>query len=211
MSEPTRRRRPEARPEEILDAALSVFAEKGFATARVEDIAREAGLSKGAIYLYFASKEAMLNGLVERSAGRVAKTVEALVASGAPQDAETGFRNLLRMMFTSMADPAISAAPRLVFAEAGRFPVIADFYRQHVLEVGRGAMRALLEAGAGAGVFRPVDADAFMRVIAGPAIAHMALTTIFALPPDELSDPAEMADELADILLFGLKPRAPAS
>ncbi|MAC88270.1 TetR/AcrR family transcriptional regulator [Maricaulis sp.] len=211
MPENSRRRRPEARPEEILDAALSVFSEQGFAAARVEDIARAAGLSKGAIYLYFPSKEAMLNGLVERSAGHLAKTAEAMVASGAPRDAEAGLRNLLRMLFTSMADPAISAAPRLVFAEAGRFPEIADFYRRQVLEIARGAMRALLEAGVGANVFRPVDADAFMRAVAGPAFAHMALTTIFTLPPDTLTDPADMADALADILLHGLKPRAPAS
>jgi AcrR family transcriptional regulator len=211
MPDTIRRRRPESRPEEILDAALSVFAEKGFTAARVEDIAREAGLSKGAVYLYFASKEAMLNGLVERSAGHLAKTAEAMIASGAPHDAETGFRNLLRMLFTSMADPAISAAPRLVFAEAGRFPGIADFYRREVLEIARRAMRALLEAGVGGGVFRPVDADAFMRAVAGPALAHMTLTTIFSLPPDDLTDPADMADALADILLHGLKPRDPAS
>ena len=68
MSTQTRRRRPEARPDEILDAALSVFAEQGFTAARVEDIARRAGLSKGAVYLYFPSKEAMLNALVEQSA-----------------------------------------------------------------------------------------------------------------------------------------------
>lgn len=204
------RRRPEARPDEILDAALTVFSTKGFAAARVEDIARQAGLSKGAVYLYFPSKEAMLNGLVEQSAGQLAKAAEQLVAMGAPQNAETAFRSLLRMLFTAMGDPDINAAPRLVFAEAGRFPEIAAHYRSQVLDVARRALRALLAAGVESGTFRDVDADAFMRATAGPGIAHMALTSIFGFPADRLTDPAEMADALADILLNGLKPRANA-
>ena len=65
MPQTARKRRPEARPDEILDAALAVFGEQGFAQARVEDIAKRAGLSKGAVYLYFPSKDAMLNALVE--------------------------------------------------------------------------------------------------------------------------------------------------
>ncbi|WP_338243274.1 TetR/AcrR family transcriptional regulator [Maricaulis maris] len=204
-----RRRRPDARPDEILDAALSVFSAKGFAAARVEDIAREAGLSKGAVYLYFPSKEAMLNGLVEQSAGQLARAAEQLVALGAPQDPEAAFRSLLRMLFTAMGDPDINAAPRLVFSEAGRFPDLAAFYRSHVLDIARRALRALLASGVEAGVFRDVDADAFMRTTAGPGIAHMALTTIFAFEADRLTDPVAMADAIADILLNGLKPRPP--
>ena len=207
---PKRRRRPEARPDEILDAALTVFSEKGFAAARVEDIAREAGLSKGAVYLYFPSKDAMLNELVEQSAGQLAKAAERLVALGAPQDPEAAFRSLLRMLFTAMGDPDINAAPRLVFSEAGRFPDMAAFYRSDVLDIARRALRALLASGVEAGVFRDVDADAFMRTTAGPGIAHMALTTIFAFEPDRLTDPVAMADAIADILLNGLKPRPPA-
>ena len=64
---PKFRRRAEARPDEVLDAALALFIEKGFAATRVEDIAIRAGLSKGAVYLYFPSKEAILEGLVKRA------------------------------------------------------------------------------------------------------------------------------------------------
>ncbi|WP_323762053.1 TetR/AcrR family transcriptional regulator [Maricaulis sp.] len=206
-----RRRRPDARPEEILAAALTVFSAKGFSAARVEDIAREAGLSKGAVYLYFPSKEAMLNGLVEQSAGQLAQAAEQLVAQGAPQDPEAAFRALLDMLFTAMGDPGVNAAPRLVFAEAARFPEIAAFYRTHVIEIARRSLRALLAAGVATGAFRDVDSDAFMRSVAGPGIAHMALTSIFALPPDHLNTPADMADAIADILLHGLKPRDPAT
>ena len=64
---PKFRRRAEARPDEVLDAALALFVERGFAATRVEDIAARAGLSKGAVYLYFPSKEAILEGLVKRA------------------------------------------------------------------------------------------------------------------------------------------------
>ena len=69
---PKFRRRAEARPDEVLDAALALFVEKGFAATRVEDIASRAGLSKGAVYLYFPSKEAILEGLVKRAVRPIA-------------------------------------------------------------------------------------------------------------------------------------------
>ncbi|SDM86311.1 TetR/AcrR family transcriptional regulator [Maricaulis salignorans] len=204
---PRHRRRPEARPEEILTAALAIFAEQGFAAARVEDIARRAGLSKGAVYLYFPSKEAMLNALVEQSAGALARTVEQHVAQIAAADPEAALRGLLRILFAAVSSPEVSAAPRLVLTEAHRFPELANFYREHVLDVMRRAMGALLAAAVETGVFRDVDTDAFMRIIAGPGLAQMALTTIFDLKPDRLTDPGDLADAIADILLYGLKPR----
>src|SRR3569623_2169888 len=71
---PKFRRRAEARPDEVLDAALTLFIERGFAATRVEDIASQAGLSKGAVYLYFPSKEAILEGLVKRAVLPVANS-----------------------------------------------------------------------------------------------------------------------------------------
>lgn len=207
MTAPLRRRRPEARPEEILAAALDVFTQTGFASARVEDIARRAGLSKGAVYLYFPSKEAMLNALVEQSAGLVAQSAERMVAAAAPGDPEQAFRAVLRMVLTVLSDPEVSAAPRLVLSEAPRFPELAAYYRTHVIDIGQRAFRALFAAGIERGRFRAVDAEAAMRALMGPVIAHVLLTTVFNRPGDPQHDPAVMADALADIVLNGLKPR----
>ncbi|WP_203291798.1 TetR/AcrR family transcriptional regulator [Maricaulis parjimensis] len=211
MPQTHRKRRPEARPDEILDAALAVFTEQGFAQARVEDIAKRAGLSKGAVYLYFPSKDAMLSALVEQSAGKLARAAEQLVAIGAPQDPETALRSLVKMLMTAMADPDISAAPRLVLTEAGRSPEIAAHYRSQVLDIARRAMSALLEAGVEAGRFRRVDTDALMRLMGGPCMAHMVLTTIFDLQPQDISDPADMAGAICDLVLYGLVPREKAA
>ena len=202
MSPKTRRRRPEARPDEILDAALSVFVEQGFTAARVEDIAKRAGLSKGAVYLYFPSKEAMLKALVEQSAGALATAAERLVSVGAPRDPEAALRGVIFMMITAMTDPDISAAPRLVLTEAHRFPDIAAHYRDQVLETARRAIEA--------GTFRPVDADMLMRCIGGPCLGHMMLASAFDFHPKNLREPVDVADALSDLLLHGLKPREDA-
>src|SRR3954454_14647606 len=86
---PKFRRRAEARPDEVLDAALDLFIEKGFAAARVEDIAKRAGLSKGAVYLYFPSKEAIMEGLVQRAVVPITETAAVAIGQfhGNPRDA----------------------------------------------------------------------------------------------------------------------------
>lgn len=207
MSRPKRQRRPEDRPDEILDAALAVFTEQGFAAARVDDIAKRAGLSKGAVYLYFPSKEAMLNALVEQSAGLVAQSAERMVAAAAPEDPEQAFRAVLKMVLTVISDPEISAAPRLVLSEAPRFPELAAYYRTHVIDIGQRTFRTLFATGIERGVFREIDTHAALRAVMGPVIAHMLLTNVFNRPGDPQHDPAAMADALADIVLNGLKPR----
>ena len=207
MSRPKRQRRPEDRPDEILDAALAVFTEQGFAAARVDDIAKRAGLSKGAVYLYFPSKEAMLNALVEQSAGLVAQSAERMVAAAAPEDPEQAFRAVLKMVLTVISDPEISAAPRLVLSEAPRFPELAAYYRTHVIDIGQRTFRTLFATGIERGVFREIDTHAALRAVMGPVIAHMLLTNVFNRPGDPQHDPAAMADALTDIVLNGLKPR----
>jgi AcrR family transcriptional regulator len=206
-AKPSQRRRPEARPDEILDAALEVFSKAGFSAAKVETVARQAGLSKGAVYLYFPSKEAMLTALVERSVGALAKKGQQMVAAMAAHEPIQTYRLLLRTMLTEMSDPKINAAPRLVFAEAGRLPELARYYRETVIDIGREAIRQLLEAGVARGEFRDINVEAAMRSMAGPAIAHMMLSTLFSHPDDPAIDPAKLADEISDIVLNGIRPR----
>ncbi|MBK7351149.1 MAG: helix-turn-helix transcriptional regulator [Gemmatimonadetes bacterium] len=74
---PRWRRRPEDRPEEILRAALRVFAERGFAQARLEEVARKAGVSKGTLYLYFDSKDALFRAVVRATKGPILAESEA--------------------------------------------------------------------------------------------------------------------------------------
>jgi 16S rRNA (uracil1498-N3)-methyltransferase len=163
MSAPvSRTRRPEARPDEILDAALAVFSEQGFAGARVEDIAKRAGLSKGAIYLYFESKDAMLKGLVRRLADGVVGAAEGLVDPN--RDASVTLRSLVAFMVVQISNPHVSAAPRIVIAEAQRFPELAAFYRETVIARGHRLLTRLIDLGVSQGVFRDVDRESPLAV-----------------------------------------------
>lgn len=208
MTKPlSHRRRPEARSSEILDAALAVFCENGFSAAKMDDVARRAGISKGAVYLYFKSKDAILEALIERSVGDLARNAAHIVEQFAAVDPVETYRNFLRTMFTAISDPAINAAPRIVFAEAGRKPELARYYRENVIDIGKSAIWALIEAGVARGEFRPIDREVAMRCIAGPAIAQLILTTIFALPDDPQLDPAQLADDISDVVLNGLRIR----
>ena len=206
----TRARRPEARPDEILDAALGAFSELGFAGARIDDVAARAGLSKGAVYLYFKSKEDLLMALVRRLADRVVGAAEGLAtAKGA--DAEATLRMLLTFMAVQLSDPRVSAAPRIVIAEAQRFPELAAFYRSAVIDRAQRLLTGLVDRGVAEGVFRDIDRAVALRGCAGPMLVHMLLSTVFADPKNPGPAPDVLASGIADMILNGLKVKDGAS
>ncbi len=206
----TRARRPEARPDEILDAALGAFSELGFAGARIDDVAARAGLSKGAVYLYFKSKEDLLMALVRRLADRVVGAAEGLAtAKGA--DAEATLRMLLTFMAVQLSDPRVSAAPRIVIAEAQRFPELAAFYRSAVIDRAQRLLTGLIDRGVAEGVFRDIDRAVALRGCAGPMLVHMLLSTVFADPKNPGPAPDVLASGIADMILNGLKVKDGAS
>ena len=158
-----RQRKPEKRPDEILDAALSVFSEKGFADTRMDDVAHRARLSKGALYLYFKSKEQLFEALVRRFAETFAHVIAARITDLGTRDPVAAVRTAITFIFAAISDPAISAAPRLVLSEAQRFPAIAALYRREVIEVGKAAIQSVLKEGQRQGLFHPIDPDTALR------------------------------------------------
>jgi len=154
---PRWRRRPEDRPEEILDAALELFGEQGFARTKLDDVARRAGVSKGTLYLYFDSKEALFREMVR---SRIVSTV---VQSEAIIRAHTGsYLDLLVTLATRMwqlvRDPAAARIIRVVHSELGNFPELARFYFEEVILRSRRALESVINRAVEAGEFRPVDA-----------------------------------------------------
>ncbi len=199
-------RRAEARPEEIVEAALAEFTARGFEAARMEDIAKAAGISKAAIYLYFPSKMALLEALIEAKVAPIAEQVAALSAAGRANP-KHALRALADMAAHRMADPMIVAVPRLVLGLSGRFPEIADYYRTHVVEKARAALEALVRAGVEQGVFRNVDPRAATRAMIGPLFFE-ALWTHVLRGESALHDPQALVNHQFDILLNGLEHRA---
>ncbi|GGF43358.1 TetR family transcriptional regulator [Youhaiella tibetensis] len=200
---PKFRRRAEARPDEVLDAALDLFITKGFAATRVEDIARQAGLSKGAVYLYFPSKEALMEGLVRRAVAPIA-SLALHQLEGVEGDPRLAISATLRMVAGKLADPRLIAIPRLIMREVVQFPELAEMYRKEVLEQIIPVAIGLINRGIAEGYLRPVDPELTVRSIVGPIALHLILAEVFRMTPaDGLAMDRLMDNHLA-ILFDGL-------
>lgn len=203
--EPKFRRRAEARPDEVLDAALALFARQGFAHTTVEQVARAAGLSKAAVYLYFPSKRALLAGLVRRAVRPVADAALGQMTDyrGDPRPV---ISMALAMVVARVADPAHLAVPGIVLREAAVAPELAQVYREEVLERVLPAMRALIAQGVAGGHIRAVDPDLTVRSIMGPVLAHLLLAEVFGIRPQGGLAMERLVENHLSILFKGLEP-----
>jgi len=207
--QPKFRRRAAARPDEVLDAALDLFIENGFAATRVEDIARRAGLSKGAVYLYFPSKEEILTGLVRRAVAPVAADAMRLVA-GYDGPVRGAMVMAFKMLATQLRNPRLIAIPRLIMHEVAQFPELARMYREEVIEKARPALVALIEKGVARGELKPVDADLAVRSVVGPIAVHILMAEIFGIVPEGGLQLDRLVTQHLDILFNGLAARPEA-
>lgn len=200
---PRWRRRAGARPEEILEAALAEFTERGFDAARMEDIAKRAGISKGAVYLYFESKDALLRAMIEAKIGPLAAQAEMIARAGAA-DPAGALKTLAAAASMRLRDPQIVAVPRLVIGLSARFPEIADFYRTQVVERARAALESLIAAGIAKGVFRDVDPRAAARAFIGP-IFFEAMWTHVLRGESTFAEPEKLVESHLNLLFEGLR------
>ena len=200
---PKFRRRAEARPDEVLDAALELFIEKGFAATRVEDISTRAGLSKGAIYLYFPSKEAILEGLVKRALLPIADSALGMLRNHAG-DPRPVISAALKLVGGRLSDPKTIAIPRLMIREIINFPTFAQIYRREVLDRVIPAVQRLIQHGIEEGYFRPVDPELTLRSIIGPLVLHMLIAEIFGITPAGGLEIDRLIDNHLTILFDGL-------
>jgi AcrR family transcriptional regulator len=198
-------RRKEARPAEILDAALKVFAHKGFAAARMDDIAKEAGVTKGTIYLYFENKEAVFKSLVRAAVGTTLTSVT--------QDVKTfqgSARYLLGMVLTRVAQLLVESdrvvLPKIVISESSNFPWLAEFYRFEIIERGLELFISLLERGMAQGEFRRLPAAHVARLCVAPVLLGAIWRVTFAHLDPEPYDYKGLVETHLDILFRGLAP-----
>ena len=164
-----RQRRKEARPHELLDAALALFVEKGFAATRAEEVAQRAGVAKGTLYLYFSSKEELLKAVIRH-------TLSSAVATGRQRlidhqgSATEALTELLPTWWEEVYDSPASAVFKLVMTEVRNFPEIADFYASEVIQPGLAVIGQLLQSGIDQGEFRPVDVTSTAHSLVLPII-----------------------------------------
>ena len=198
-------RRKQARPSEILDAALSVFAEKGFAAARMEDIAARAGVTKGTIYLYFPSKEEVFKSLARQHVGDtlINATEQARQYEGSVRDFLT---MLLTVVGSKIQQGQVAVLPKIIIAESGNFPELARFWRTEVIDKAIGMLTGVIAKGIERGEVRDVPAEYVARLCVAPVIMSIIWRTVIA-PTDVV--PFDYQKFLAlhlDVLMRGLAP-----
>lgn len=202
--EVTRRRRKEARPAELISAALDSFVDKGYAATRLEDVAQRAGVSKGTLYLYFDGKEALFKAVVREGLLPRLAEGEALAATH-EGDSAALLREMMTRWWTLFGTQRIGGIPKLIFAEARNFPEIAAFYHQEVILRGSALIRRVIERGIARGEFRPLDPAIAIHVVIAPVL--MRVVWRHSIDCCALAG-IEDADYLAmyfDIILNGLR------
>jgi AcrR family transcriptional regulator len=203
---PRWQRRPEARPEEILDAALEVFGEHGFAQAKLEDVARLAGVSKGTVYLYFDSKEALFREMVHAKAVTAVRAGEAFAEAfhGSSRDLLV---ELLKRMYAMMRQQQLSRIIKLVQSELQRFPELARFYVQEVILPARRLVERVVEQGIAAGEFRPTAHGFATRMVPMLLVQATQMQCFFQrFDPEALTD-EQTLEGLLDFALNGVLAR----
>jgi AcrR family transcriptional regulator len=166
-TETRRERRPEDRPQELTEAALDLFVEKGFAATRLDDVAARAGVSKGTLYLYFDSKEALFKAVIESAVVPAVAEGENLVRDFQGSSTEL-LRELVQGWWRLFGGTKLGGIPKLMISEARNFPEVAQFYHEHVIQRGVRLFTGTVQRGIDAGEFRPVDVECAVQSLIGP-------------------------------------------
>lgn len=197
------RRRKEARPDEILDAALRLFTEKGFSSTRMIDIARSAGISKGTLYLYFESKEQIFKELVQTVLSPMVDEAE-----NALKQFKGGTEQLIREFvagwWQNMWHSQIAAIPKLMISEAGNFPELAEFYTDIIVKRVRLLFKSMIEQGIHNNEFKPCNTDEAARLLMAPVIHATIWKHSLKQFDDDMNDQAYIELHL-EIFLSGIK------
>ncbi len=201
---PPKKRRKEARPKEIIAAALANFQRKGFAATRIDDVAREAGVTKGTVYLYFPSKEALFMAAIRDTVSSSIDHIEE--AARQCPDAEGRLRLSILMWCE-----AITRSPynifKLIIADAGNFPESARFFQEEIGDRIRSLLDGIVLAGIASNEFRPCDARTVTRALISPLLLHDIWRRTFPEQQDSLADIPAAVDSLLDVVLNGIASR----
>ena len=202
---PRTSRRKESRPGELLAAALDLFVEKGFAATRVEEVARRAGVSKGTLFLYFASKEELFKAVVRANiSGRFAQWSS--VIDTFPGSTTDLLRTAMTAWWASVGDTKASGISKLIMSEASNFPELAAFYQREVVEPGNALIERILRRGVQRGEFRPLDLQYSVQAVLAPMMFLLVWKHSFGACTcgAEPLEPQAYLKAQADILLHGI-------
>jgi AcrR family transcriptional regulator len=204
----TRQRRKEARPQELLDAALALFVEKGFAATRAEEVAQKAGVSKGTLYLYYPSKEELFKAVVRQNLSTLIAEGEEAAASFEGSSSEL-LSYLLHTWWERIGNTPAAGIHKIVLAEVRNFPELAQFYTDEVIVPADRLFTGCVQRGMDRGEFRAMPLHEVAHALMAPLI-FMAIHrhSFGACPVRGVEvDPALVLNTHLDLVLRGLEVR----
>jgi AcrR family transcriptional regulator len=207
--QPPRQRRKEARPQELLDAALALFVEKGFAATRAEEVAQHAGVSKGTLYLYYPSKEELFKAVVrQRLTSLIAEGAE-LAQQFEGSSAEL-LATLLQKWWERLGNTPSAGIHKIVMAEVRNFPELAQFYTDEVMVPADRLFCSCIQRGIDRGEFRAMPLHETAQVLIAPMIFLAICRDSFAafrVSGGVEVDPEAVLRTHLDVVLRGLQVR----
>ena len=203
MKQPKFQRRAEDRPREICSAALEVFAEKGFAAAKLDEIARRAGVSKGTLYLYFKDKGELFRAVVRDTVSpNVDHLRDALMSSELP------FAQIVQMFLARLSMVAatmpLGRVVKMVIGESGNFPELARVWHDQVVSKALGVMVGLIERAQAKGEVRPGDPRYHAFTLMGPMLMGLMYREVLQPAGGAPIDIEALARQHAETVLDGL-------
>jgi len=203
-------RRKDARPGELLAAALDLFVEKGYAATRVEEVASRAGVSKGTLFLYFPSKEELFKAVVrEHISGYLAVWIDEFERfEGSAQDM---LRYYLNSWWLHIGATKASGIPKLMMGEARNFPELGAFYQHEVIQPGSALIARILQRGITRGEFRPMDLKYGVYMVLAPLLflAMWTHSLDACCDPQARIEPDKYLAAQLDMMLYGFGARPP--
>lgn len=200
-------RRRDARPGEIIEAALELFIANGFAATKLSEVAQRAGVVKGTLYRYFDTKDDLFRAAVRHlladnlvAANRAASAADGKVSDLLPA--------LLQLIARNVGGSRVPAIIRMVVAESRNFPDLAGIWHEEVVAPMLDAIATIIARGQARGEIRPGDPRLHALSILGPMVTGVLYQETFAGRGD-WPDLAALASQHADTLLHGLTAAAP--
>lgn len=197
------RRRKDERPAEILAAALKLFSDKGFAATKLDDVSKEAGISKGTLYLYFESKEAIFKAVVTEFVLPQIKKAEEQAQQFTGSIKDLMF-SLLEQWRINVLETELSGIPKMMVAEASNFPELATYYLENVIQRTRKFVASLITLGIERGEFRLCNPEYAARLFLSPMV-FSAIWQHSLAPYDNDYDIKEYLNFHLDIFLRGIQ------
>jgi AcrR family transcriptional regulator len=210
ISKPSPRwtRRKEARPAELVQAALELFVEHGFAATRLDDVARKAGVSKGTLYLYFDSKDELFKAVVREGLVPALERGEQILEGHRGSAAEL-LGDLMHGWWELVGNTPYGGIPKLMISECRNFPELAAFYHDEVISRGNRLIAAALERGMRSGEFRPLDLDYATRLVLAPLVLLVVWRHSFDFCGGSKLAPKAYIDAHLELVLNGLRGSPP--